>query len=420
MCYKLKTFFFTLVILVINLSVYSQATYVSNRLKLVKAERYNSVLKSFAEIDLSNPSDLAKREINNCITNNDMVIKVWNSPFNYHEYVGICRKDKSNNQILNGRKFKNGAYDDLVFNNINWQIQCIDQEENYSIFSTQTESETYFLFYDFPYRFYYLSEKKFELEKNEPASLIVKLKKEETLGLNNKVTSTREYLKKTISFYKNTILFEDSIIQEPYQIISTKKFETNDLIGMEYDLENLNKSSKKLVYAKSKNILNKESHVYLTNEEAAYHYYGEEEQKSGTNFIKIDNDKLKELTELFADIKSLPSVNYIVEQTPAEFPGGLKEWAKFLERNLNTNLPMQNGAPPGKYTVRIAFSVLQDGTISDIIAENDPGYETKEEALRIMSISPKWKPATQNGRNVIFKQKQSISFVVGNDLNESL
>ncbi|MDP1972469.1 MAG: energy transducer TonB, partial [Sediminibacterium sp.] len=36
---------------------------------------------------------------------------------------------------------------------------------------------------------------------------------------------------------------------------------------------------------------------------------------------------------------------FTVVQIPAEFPGGLPAWAKYLERNLNRDLPVENGAP---------------------------------------------------------------------------
>ena len=106
---------------------------------------------------------------------------------------------------------------------------------------------------------------------------------------------------------------------------------------------------------------------------------------------------------------------FTVVQIPAEFPGGLPAWAKYLERNLNRDLPVENGAPPGKYTVVVSFIVAKDGTISDVVAENDPGYGTKNEAVRVITRGPKWKPAVQNGRNVIYRHKQSITFMVSEE-----
>ncbi|HPH36171.1 energy transducer TonB [Sediminibacterium sp.] len=106
---------------------------------------------------------------------------------------------------------------------------------------------------------------------------------------------------------------------------------------------------------------------------------------------------------------------FTVVQIPAEFPGGLPAWAKYLERNLNRDLPVENGAPPGKYTVVVSFIVAKDGAISDVVAENDPGYGTKAEAVRVITRGPKWKPAVQNGRNVIYRHKQSITFMVSEE-----
>jgi periplasmic protein TonB len=106
---------------------------------------------------------------------------------------------------------------------------------------------------------------------------------------------------------------------------------------------------------------------------------------------------------------------FTVVQIPAEYPGGLAQWAKYLERNLNRDLPVENGAPPGKYTVLVSFTVDKVGKVSDVIAENDPGYGTKAEAVRVIAKGPNWKPAVQNGRNVIYRHKQQITFVVSEE-----
>ena len=106
---------------------------------------------------------------------------------------------------------------------------------------------------------------------------------------------------------------------------------------------------------------------------------------------------------------------FTVVQIAAEFPGGLPAWTKYLERNLIRDLPVENGAPPGKYTVVVSFIVSKTGDISEVSAEKDPGYGTKAEAVRVITKGPKWKPAVQNGRNVIYRHKQSITFVVSEE-----
>lgn len=99
-------------------------------------------------------------------------------------------------------------------------------------------------------------------------------------------------------------------------------------------------------------------------------------------------------------------------QIEAKFPGGAGAWTKYLERNLNSNVPVDNGAPPTKYTVIVSFLVDKNGNISEVKAENDPGYGTSEEAVRVIKKGPAWTPAIQNGRNVIYRQRQSITFQV--------
>jgi protein TonB len=106
---------------------------------------------------------------------------------------------------------------------------------------------------------------------------------------------------------------------------------------------------------------------------------------------------------------------FIDVQYEAIFPGGPDGWRKYLERNLNKDLPSENGAPANDYTVIVSFIVDRFGVISDVKAENDPGYGTKEEAIKIIRKSPTWEPAVQNGTKVVHRQKQKITFRVSVD-----
>ncbi|MEY3507070.1 MAG: hypothetical protein RIR44_302, partial [Bacteroidota bacterium] len=38
-----------------------------------------------------------------------------------------------------------------------------------------------------------------------------------------------------------------------------------------------------------------------------------------------------------------------------------------------------------------------------------------EEAVRVIKKGPSWKPAVQNGRNVIYRHRQSITFMVSEE-----
>lgn len=99
-------------------------------------------------------------------------------------------------------------------------------------------------------------------------------------------------------------------------------------------------------------------------------------------------------------------------QVQAQFPGGATAWQKFLERNLRQDVAVESGAPPADYKVVVSFLVDRDGNVTEVKAETDPGYGTAAEAVRVIQRSGKWVPAIQNGRNVIFRQRQTIIFRV--------
>jgi len=99
-------------------------------------------------------------------------------------------------------------------------------------------------------------------------------------------------------------------------------------------------------------------------------------------------------------------------EVEASFKGGEKEWKRFLERNLEANVPVDNGAPEGTYTVIVQFIVDKEGKISDVKSLTSHGHGMEEEAMRVIKKGPDWIPAVQNGRNVKAYRKQPITFVV--------
>lgn len=78
-----------------------------------------------------------------------------------------------------------------------------------------------------------------------------------------------------------------------------------------------------------------------------------------------------------------------------EFPGGMDQFYKFISENFIT--------PKGEKLagkVYVTFVVEKDGSLTDIKVLRDIGYGTGKEAIRVLKISPKWKPAEQNGQKV--------------------
>ncbi|PZP46650.1 MAG: energy transducer TonB [Pseudopedobacter saltans] len=97
----------------------------------------------------------------------------------------------------------------------------------------------------------------------------------------------------------------------------------------------------------------------------------------------------------------------------AQYSSGKQGWINYLHRSLRSDVPAENGAPAGRnYTVLVSFVVDVDGTVSNVVAENDPGYGTATEAVRAIKNSGKWTPALQNGKKVKYRQRQQITFQV--------
>jgi len=96
----------------------------------------------------------------------------------------------------------------------------------------------------------------------------------------------------------------------------------------------------------------------------------------------------------------------------ATFSGGEAAWRKYLEQNLDPNVPVENGAPIGIYTVVVQFIVDKTGAISDIKTLTNFGYGMEQEVMRIMKKSPMWSPASQNNRTVKAYRKQPVTFVI--------
>lgn len=117
------------------------------------------------------------------------------------------------------------------------------------------------------------------------------------------------------------------------------------------------------------------------------------------------------------DTDAVDSTNVIFEkiEVEASYPGGTQAWRKYLERNLKAEVPTDNGAPEGKYSVVVRFIVKKDGSISDVKAITKMGYGTEQEVVRLIKASGKWNPGSQGGRFVNSYHMQPVTFMVDDD-----
>ncbi len=74
----------------------------------------------------------------------------------------------------------------------------------------------------------------------------------------------------------------------------------------------------------------------------------------------------------------------------AYYPGGDKEWKKFAKENLNREYK-------GKEKVEVRFSVDKNGNLSAFELKNRAPAQKFEEVVRVLGLSGKWFPKSENG-----------------------
>ncbi|MBR4885802.1 MAG: energy transducer TonB [Muribaculaceae bacterium] len=103
-----------------------------------------------------------------------------------------------------------------------------------------------------------------------------------------------------------------------------------------------------------------------------------------------DRHTTKEIDEVFWDI-------YYIPPQP-EFPGGQEALMEWIEQNKVYPQEAIDKGIEGRVIVK--FTVEEDGTVTNgkIVRGVDPLLD--KEALRLVSIMPKWKPGMNNGEVV--------------------
>ena len=86
----------------------------------------------------------------------------------------------------------------------------------------------------------------------------------------------------------------------------------------------------------------------------------------------------------------------VVETSP-EFPGGIEALFKFIAENIN--LPAEIVCDQCRTICQ--FVVEKDGSISNVQVVRSSGDDfLDKEAVRVLSIMPKWKPGEQQGKPI--------------------
>jgi len=109
------------------------------------------------------------------------------------------------------------------------------------------------------------------------------------------------------------------------------------------------------------------------------------------------------------DNKKKGPLTLIGVDSQPEFEGGMKALYKFLSDNMR--YPSGPASEGIEATVHVKFVVDESGKVSDVIVQNKSGNGFDEEALRVVSLIPKFKtPAKVNGEAVKVYYQLPIKF----------
>lgn len=94
--------------------------------------------------------------------------------------------------------------------------------------------------------------------------------------------------------------------------------------------------------------------------------------------------------------------------TMPEFPGGQEACMRFLAENINYPSVCIEQGIQGR--VNCQFVVTETGEVTDIVVGASPNDYLSKEAVRVLSLMPKWKPGTLGGRPVRVKHHLPVLF----------
>ena len=124
------------------------------------------------------------------------------------------------------------------------------------------------------------------------------------------------------------------------------------------------------------------------------------------------NPRGVEIFEVFEPKPDENGVFYSVETQP-EFPGGMAELMKYLQKNLRYPQICKEQGVQGRVIVQ--FVVNTDSTITDVNVIKSVNPHLDKEALRVVSSMPKWKPGEQRGKPVSMRMTLPVTFRLPED-----
>lgn len=127
------------------------------------------------------------------------------------------------------------------------------------------------------------------------------------------------------------------------------------------------------------------------------------------------------VTEMEDVAESIPNNSSIIEIDPNEIftkvenqpepDGGMAEFYHYIQNNLKYPIEAKQAGIEG--VVFLQFVVAPDGTLTEVQAVKGIGGGCDEEAVRVVTNSPKWQPGIEKGKAVNVRMILPITFKLG-------
>ncbi|MFZ5553043.1 MAG: energy transducer TonB [Bacteroidota bacterium] len=98
----------------------------------------------------------------------------------------------------------------------------------------------------------------------------------------------------------------------------------------------------------------------------------------------------------------------VVVDVAPEYPDGLNAMYGFIIKNINYPEDAKTNGIEGK--VYVNFYIEKDGTVTNVVVEKGIGGGCDEEAVRVVSMMPKWNPGQANGNPVRVRYRLPVPF----------
>ena len=124
--------------------------------------------------------------------------------------------------------------------------------------------------------------------------------------------------------------------------------------------------------------------------------------KDGVEFIDITGDVASNSEKDETD-----KIFFTAEQQP-EFPGGMTELMKFLQKGINYPVSCKKEGIQGRVIVQ--FVINKDGSICEANVVKPVHPQLDAEAIRVINAMPNWIPGKQKGERVRVRYTLPVSF----------